>query len=303
MAAAPIPVIPLSLTCTDVSSYARELLGSHGIHVLPGMELGLEAIGNALRWLEGRGHVQPLAGPPGDGAAGPPSAWSEASARDLLTAAGLPVVPGRVARSADEAVEAAGALGTPVALKVSSAAITHKSDVGGVLLGLSGDAAVRAGYEQIVAATAAHGGGDAVLVTAMRDGGVEVLAGVTMDPTFGPVLAVGLGGVFVEVLRDTSLRVLPAGPDEVRRMLGELRGLPLLQGARGGVAADLDVLARVISDLGELACSMPGLQALEVNPLWVHGSQVEALDVLVVASQHERDNKDVEFASQGSLER
>jgi hypothetical protein len=136
----------------------------------------------------------------------------------------------------------------------------------------------------------------------MRDGGVEVLAGVTMDPGFGPVLAVGLGGVFVEVLRDTSLRVLPAGPEEVRRMLGELRGLPLLQGARGGVAADLDVLARVIADLGELACSVPGLQALEVNPLWVRGGQVEALDVLVVAGDHERDNKDVEFASQGSLE-
>jgi acetate---CoA ligase (ADP-forming) len=130
-----------------------------------------------------------------------------------------------------------------------------------------------------------------------------VLAGVTIDPTFGPVLAVGLGGVFVEVLRDTSLRVLPAGPDEVRRMLGELRGLPLLQGARGGVAADLDALAQVISDLGELACSVPGLQALEVNPLWVRGSQVEALDVLVVADQGEPDNKYVEFASQGSLDR
>ncbi len=303
MAAAPIPVIPLSLTCTDVTGYARELLGSHGIHPLPGMELGLEALGNALRWLEGRGRVRPLAGmPAASSAAGPVAAWSEARARDLLAAAGLPVVPGQVARSADEAVAVARSLGTPVALKISSATITHKSDVGGVLLGLSGDTAVRAGYERVVAAAAAHGGGDAVLVTAMRDGGAEVLAGVTMDPSFGPVLAVGLGGVFVEVLRDTSLRVLPVGPDEVRRMLGELRGLPLLQGARGGVAADLEALARVISQLGELACSVPGLQTLEVNPLWVRGSQVEALDVLVVAGHHDRDNKDVEFASQGSLD-
>jgi hypothetical protein len=106
-----------------------------------------------------------------------------------------------------------------------------------------------------------------------------------MDPAFGPVLAVGLGGVWVEVLRDTSLRLLPAGPGEVRRMLTELRGLPLLQGARGGVPADLDALANVISDLGELAGSVPGLEALEVNPLWVRGGQIEALDVLVVAGQ------------------
>ncbi len=113
--------------------------------------------------------------------------------------------------------------------------------------------------------------------------GVEVLAGVTMDPGFGPVLAVGLGGIWVEVLRDASLRLLPAGPAEVRRMLGELRGLPLLQGARGGVAADLDALAEVIAGIGELACSLTGLQALEVNPLWVCGDQIEALDVLVVA--------------------
>jgi len=304
VAAAPIPVIPLNLTCTDVGGYARELLGSHDVHLLPGMELGIEALGNAMRWLEGRGRVRPLAGrsaaSSGGGAA---SAWSEADARDLLAGAGLPVVPGRVAHSADEAVAVARSLGTPVALKISSAQIAHKSDVGGVVLGRSGGAAVRDGYEQIVAAAAAHGGGDAVLVTAMRDGGVEVLAGVTIDPTFGPVLAVGLGGVFVEVLRDTSLRVLPAGPDEVRRMLGELRGLPLLQGARGGVAADLDALAQVISDLGELACLVPGLRALEVNPLWVRGSQVEALDVLVVADQAGQGNNDVEFASQGSLDK
>ncbi len=301
MAAAPIPVIPLTMTCTDVTGYARELLGAHGIHVLPGMELGLQALGNALRWQEGRGSVRPI-GHVVPGGSAPAVAWTETRARDLLAAAGLPVVPGGLARSADEAVEVARDLGTPVALKINSAEITHKSDIGGVLLGLSGDAAVRAGYERVVAAAAGHGGSDAVLVTAMRAGGVEVLAGVTMDPGFGPVLAIGLGGVLVEVLRDTSLRVLPAGPDEVRRMLGELRGFPLLQGARGGVAADLDVLAQIISDLGELACSVPGLQAMEVNPLWVLGGQVEALDVLVVAGQRDPDDKHVEFASQGSLD-
>jgi hypothetical protein len=297
--AAPIPVIPLNLTCTDVGGYGRELLGSHGIHPLPGMELGIQALGNALRWLDGRGSVRPLAGPPA-GSNPKATAWSEARGRDLLAAAGLPVVPGRLVHSADEAAAAARELGTPVALKINSARITHKSDVGGVLLKLSGDAAVRAGYEQVVAAGAAHGGGTGVLVTSMRDDGVEVLAGVTMDASFGPVLAVGLGGVFVEVLRDTSLRVLPAGPADVRKMLGELRALPLLQGARGGVAADLDALAGVIAGLGELARSVPGLQALEVNPLWVHGGRIEALDVLVVASHGGDDD---EFTSEGEPDR
>jgi acetate---CoA ligase (ADP-forming) len=99
------------------------------------------------------------------------------------------------------------------------------------------------------------------------------------------VLAVGLGGVWVEVLRDTSLRLLPVDAEEVRGMLGELRGLPLLAGARGGVPADLDTLAKVIADIAALAGSMAGLEALEVNPLWVHGDHVEALDVLVVTSR------------------
>ncbi len=295
MAAAPIPVIPLSMTCTDVGGYARELLGSHGIHLLPGMDLGMQALGNALRWQDGRGTVRPIQGPVPDLGA-PAVPWSEAQARQLLAAAGIPVVPGRLARSADEAVAAARSLGTPVALKISSADVAHKSDVGGVVLNLSGDDAVRDGYAQVVASAQAPGGGTEVLVTAMRTGGAEVLAGVTVDPGFGPVLAVGLGGIWVEMLRDVSLRLLPADPAEVRQMLAELRGLPLLQGARGGVAADLDVLARVIAAIGDIACSVRGLQALEVNPLWVRGDQVEALDVLVMAGQHERDTVDRELA-------
>ena len=279
---APIPVLPMGMTCTDATGYARELLGGHGIHVLGGMELGIQAISHALHWQDGRGDIQLLPARP-SAPAGTASAWAEADARDLLVAAGIPVVPGRVARSADEAAQIARELGTAVALKISSAHVTHKSDIGAVLLNLSGDAAVRAGYEQVVAAAKDHQGGNDVLVTSMRTSGTEVLAGVTMDPGFGPVLAVGLGGIWVELLGDTSLHILPADPLQVRRMLGELRALPVLQGARGGVPADLDVLARVIAGIGELASSLDGMQALECNPLWVSGDRVEALDVLVVA--------------------
>ncbi len=296
MGSAPIPVIPVASTCVNVSDYGRELLRKHGITFLGGLDLGMTALGYALRWLENRGRVRApvpgrvaAPGPAATAAAGGP--WSEDAARRLLAGAGVPVVPGGLAGSADEAVEIARRVGLPVALKICSAQITHKSDIGGVVLGLGSEAEVRAGYEKVRAAGQAVPAAsvDGVLVTPMRTGGAELLAGVTVDPAFGPVLAVGLGGIWVEVLNDTSLRLLPVDAAEVRRMLGELRGLPLLQGARGATPANLDVAAEAIAGLGEVALALNGsLRALEVNPLWVNGDQVEALDVLVITEARDQ---------------
>ena len=293
MASAPIPVIPAATTCVDISGYGRELLTRHGLNMLSGLDLGMTALGHALRWAENRGRVRAAApaAAPGPGA-GRARAWSEDAARRLLAGTGVPVVPGGLAGSADEAAEIARRVGLPVALKICSAQITHKSDIGGVALGLSSEAEVRAGYEKVRAAGEAvpEARIDGVLVTPMRSGGTELLAGVTVDPTFGPVLAVGLGGIWVELLDDTSLRLLPVDAAEVKRMLGELRGLPLLQGARGTRPADLDAVAEAIAGLGEVALSLNGtLRALEVNPLWVNGDQVEALDVLVVTDGTEQN--------------
>jgi len=291
IASAPIPVISIASTCVDVSSYGRELLGENDIHLLAGFEAGVLALGHALAWLENRAATPPAsatAPAPASalsgrfGQAGP---WSEAAARDLLAACGVPLVPAELVNSADEAAEAARRIGRPVALKVCSAQITHKSDIGGVALGVLGEAEVRDAYRRVRAAGEAVPDAvvDGVLVTPMRAGGVELLAGVSVDRTFGPVLAVGLGGVWTELLGDTSLRLLPVTPGEVKRMLGELRGAPLLNGARGTRPADLDVLARVITNVCDAAASLDGsLRALEVNPLWVDGDRVEALDVLVV---------------------
>jgi acyl-CoA synthetase (NDP forming) len=290
MASSPIPVVMVSSTCVNVSDYGRELLTRHGLTILGGLDLGMTALGHALRWLENRGRIwaAPAGGTvrAGSALAGP---WSEARARRLLAGAGVPVVPGGLASSAEEAVEIARKVGLPVAVKICSAQITHKSDIGGVVLGLGSAQEVRAGYEKVLAAGQAAPGAviDGVLVTPMRAGGTELLAGVTVDPAFGPVLAVGLGGIWVEVLNDTSLRLLPVDAAEVKRMLGELRGLPLLQGARGTRPADLDAVAGAIAALGDAALSVGAqsagaLRALEVNPLWVNGDQVEALDVLVI---------------------
>jgi acetate---CoA ligase (ADP-forming) len=299
IASARVPVIPVGHTCVNLGAYGRKLLGESGIHLLPGIDLGMTALGHALRWLENRrgpdaarddeperdaaGLVPPAV--PGRGAADPGEPWSEAAARDLLAGSGVPVVPGELVNSADAAAAAARRLGPPVVLKVCSAQIAHKSDVGGVAVGAATEEEVRAAYERVRAAGEAVPGArvDGVLVSPMRTGGVELIAGVTVDPTFGPVLAVGLGGVWVEVLGDTSLRMLPVDPGEVKRMLAELRGSPLLTGGRGSRPVDLDALAEVICRLGEAAAGLDGsLLALEVNPLWADGSRIEALDVLVV---------------------
>jgi acyl-CoA synthetase (NDP forming) len=285
LAAAPIPVIPVSTTCVDLGPYARDLLTPHGINVLGGIDLAVRALGKALWWIENAAAARswPVPVPPA-ARTGPALPWSELAARELLASAGVPLVPAELVDSADAAVAAARRLGLPVALKICAAGIPHKSDVGGVALGLDSDDAVRAAYERVRAGSGGAGVAvEGVLVSPMRTGGVELLAGVSVDPTFGPVLAVGLGGLWVEILRDTSLRALPVDAAEVRRMLGSLRGFELLRGARGGRPADLDRLASAIVALTGAAAGLGDrLRALEVNPLWVNGDRVEALDALVV---------------------
>jgi acetate---CoA ligase (ADP-forming) len=195
----------------------------------------------------------------------------------------VPVVPARLTADYGEAVRAAAEFGGPVVLKMCSAQVAHKTELGGVELGIDGPAAVRAAYERL-AGRAGQAGIDleGILVSPMRSGGVEMLVGVTRDPDWGPVLAVAFGGALVELLDDSALRVLPAGPDDVRSMLKELRGYPLLSGFRGGQRADLDQLAEVILRVAGLATALgPAVESVEVNPLLVGGDRIEALDVLV----------------------
>jgi acetate---CoA ligase (ADP-forming) len=302
MVSSPIPVVPVGYTCVDVTEYGAGLLAKNDIYLLGGMELGIQAIGNAIRWAEGRGRIWPGPVAPAAttttdavgvalaadaaSAASAAGVWREADARELLTSFGVPVVPAELVASTDAAAAAAKRLGYPVALRISSAEITHKSDIGGVALGLGNITQLRSGFKRVHTAGEASAAADidGVMVSPMRSGGVELLAGVSVDPVFGPVLAVGLGGIWVEVLADVSLRALPVGADEVIRMLGELRGTSLLRGARGRRPAGMDALAAVVVRIAEAALSLGGsLRALEVNPLWVDGDQIEALDVLVVA--------------------
>jgi acyl-CoA synthetase (NDP forming) len=271
-------------TAGDINPFVAGMLEELGIaHAISGVRDAVDAIGNAIRWSSWlrrprrseavRGELE-LADRNGQ--------WSEVRGLELLTAHGVPVVPWRLAGTGDEAVTAARELGYPVVVKVVSAEILHKTDIGGVALGLGDDESVREAFARVVAA-AGDARVDGALVAPMREGGVELIAGVVRDPQWGLTLAVGLGGVWVEAAADTSLRVLPVGEADVREMLDELRGSALLKGARGSRAADLDRLVQTIVSFAQLAERLgPALASLEVNPLRVDGSTIEALDAVVV---------------------
>lgn len=284
-------IIPLTQTCLEVGPFARGLYRNSGLFPLSGIELGMSAIGRAVAWEEARATaaraVAPAATKPSVSAGVVPKGgpWSEKAGRDHLAACGVPLVPAELVGDAEAAVAAAERLGYPVVLKICAAEIAHKSDIGGVALGLADAAAVRAAYARVTAAGRAVPGAtlEGVLVSPIRSRGVELLAGVTVDPTFGATLAVGLGGIWVEMLKDVSLRVLPVAPGEVARMLAELRGRPLLDGSRGGPRVDIDAAAAAIARIADAALVLgPALEALEVNPLWCREGAVEALDVLIV---------------------
>ena len=240
----------------------------------------------------GEAFARPPAAPPPPLSAPLPEAQPhEAEAKRVLAAIGIAVPQERLCTSADDAAEAAARLGVPVALKLVSPDVAHKSEIGGVRLGLAGADAVRSAYDDILAAASRHAPGarvSGVLVTPMLSGGVECVIGVTRDPVFGPVAMVGLGGVFVEVLRDVALRLCPFGEAEAEAMIRSLRGHPLLDGARGRPRMDVPALAGALSRLSRFAAGAgPRLAGLEVNPILVlpEGRGAVALDAVLTLEE------------------
>ncbi|MEQ1833932.1 MAG: acetate--CoA ligase family protein, partial [Candidatus Eisenbacteria bacterium] len=192
--------------------------------------------------------------------------------RALLLAAGLPVVPTATARSADAAAAAATQLGYPVAVKLASATLTHKTEVGGVVLDLEDAGAVRQAYrdiEQRLEAKGLRSHMDGVTLQPMVSEGVEAIVGMSHDPSFGPVLMFGLGGVYVELLRDVTFRVTPVTDRDVAEMVRAVRGSKLLEGWRGAPAADTAALEECILRLSQLVGEVPEIAELDLNPLKV----------------------------------
>ena len=213
---------------------------------------------------------------------------TEYEAKTLLAEYGIARPPETQVTNEDAAVAAARRIGFPVALKVQSPDITHKTEAGAVVLGLDSDAAVRAAYRQVMAAAKGaaptadvHG----VLVQRMAPAGVEMIIGVTRDPVFGPIVMVGLGGIYVEVLRDVVFAPAPLETEEVRDVLARLKGRSLLDGVRGRPAADVEALVDVVVKLSRFAADhADALAEIDLNPVIVHPARggLSIVDALIV---------------------
>jgi acyl-CoA synthetase (NDP forming) len=213
---------------------------------------------------------------------------SEGASKALLASYGIPVTRQALVLSEDDAVRAAQTIGYPVVLKAESDAIPHKTESGVVHLSLADEAAVRGAYRAIKAAVAQLAGAPAisgVSVQEMVSGGVEVMAGINNDAQFGPVLVVGMGGVQVEILRDTAVALAPVSPAEALIMLQSLKGYRLLAGYRGAKPVALVALADTIARLSELATDhRERLAEVDVNPIVALANRVVAVDALVVSA-------------------
>lgn len=313
------PVIVMGNVLTDITAFGRDVASQAGYPgVLGGIHHGLAALGRAVRWsglhraaLRAASAPAAVPGPraelelarpgvrgsspgvalPGVRGSSPggalpgrmDSSWPEHRAARFLAAHGIPVVPSALVTGPEQAVRSAEALGYPVVVKLAADGIGHKSDIGGVKVGLGNAREVVTAYSDVVSAgfdagADVHG----ALVQPQRTGGIELLIAIVTDPAWGKVLAVGLGGVWVEILNDTALSVLPVDRSQVLQSLKSLRGARLLDGPRGTEKADLDAVADTIESVAVLAQRLGDrLDALEINPLLVKGSQVEALDALI----------------------
>ncbi len=212
---------------------------------------------------------------------------TEVESKDILEEAGIPTARARLASSAQQAAEIAQEIGFPVALKIVSPDISHKSDIGGVKLGLKTAEEVTAAFDEIIAAAKKaqpKAKVDGVSVQQMARPGVEVIMGMTQDPQFGPVLMFGLGGIFVEVLKDVSFRLVPIAARDARQMVQEIKGRPLLEGYRGQEPADIEALERLLLRLSDFIEKHPEISELDLNPIFAYKDGALAVDARIVLS-------------------
>jgi acetyltransferase len=217
-----------------------------------------------------------------------PDGLNETAGKALLALYGIPTPREQVATSADEAAAIARAIGFPVVLKIVSPQIQHKTEAGGVLLALADEAAVARGFTTIMENARRYQPAaelQDVSVQEMVGGGRELIVGMVNDPQFGPAVVVGLGGIYVEIMQDSALRLPPIGPTDARAMVESLQGYPLLSGARGLAPADVDAVVETLSAFSQLCLDLrDDVEAIDINPLVVlpAGQGVKALDCLVV---------------------
>jgi len=209
----------------------------------------------------------------------------------LVEAYGLPVARYGLAKTEDDAVELAEKLGYPVVLKVSSPDVSHKTDVGGVILGLEDPSEVRAAFRKIVSSVRERAPGarlEGIVVQEMVKGGYEVIIGGLIDPQFGPIVMVGMGGVYAEVYKDVVFELAPLAEEEALEAILRLKGSKILKGYRGRPPADLKALALVLSKTSQLVYELHGkVSELDLNPTFALPDRVVIADARIVLAQKE----------------
>ena len=213
---------------------------------------------------------------------------TEVESKELIRESGISVIETRLARSKAEAVRMAQEMGLPAVLKIVSPDVIHKSDVGGVKIGLESVGQVRTAYDSILSSTLEAVPSASILgvsVQKMALPGVEVIIGATKDPQFGHVILFGLGGVLVELLRDVSMRLVPLTARDARVMIREIKSLPLLQGYRQYPPCDLDSLEEAILNLSQFLEKHPDIKELDLNPVLCYPKGLVAVDARVVLDE------------------
>lgn len=310
MARSPKFICAMNTVAQDLTPYGRDLVASHGVHFANGLSHGVAALDRAVRYARARTRIHergdfPLPAGRATGADQTPRGvrrtLSEIESKTLLRDFGILTAPERVAGSVDEAVAAAADIGYPVVLKVVSPDLPHKTDAGAVVLDLRSPGAVREAYWRILEAARRYRPDariEGVLVAEQIEGAVEMILGVSVDPLFGPVVLLGLGGILAEVIQDVSLALPPIAPSVAEEMLASLKGRAVLDGLRGRPAADVTALVDALVRVGDLSVELSDrLVALDVNPLLVlpRGQGVRAADALLVMV--EGDARDAAVAS------
>ena len=281
----------LILLCARAPEDVRARLNAMGFPVVEGIDAACATVAALLRF--GARESERIAAP---AIARVPLAAeafaTEASAKAVLAEAGLPVPREAVARSLDEALAAAREMGFPLVLKIVSPDIAHKTEVGGVFVGVRSEAQLREEYGQLLARVASKAPGAriaGVLVAQMVQGGVELILGARKDPVFGPMVMAGLGGIFAEIFKDVALQPAPVDEAQATAMLRSLKAFPLLDGARGRPKADVQAAARAIAALSRFAVRhADSVCEIDINPLVVleQGRGAHALDALLVPEEH-----------------
>jgi acetyl-CoA synthetase (ADP-forming) len=209
----------------------------------------------------------------------------ETEAKTICMEYGIPVTKFKLAKSEQEAVKFANEIGYPLVLKIASSDIIHKFDVGGVMLNLRNQAEVKDAYNQILANVKRHKS-DAkiigIVVQEMVAPSTEVIVGATKDPQFGPALMFGLGGVFVEVLKDVTFRIAPITEEDAREMITEVKAYPILKGYRGQPPADIEAIVKILLNTSKLVMDHQEIKELDLNPIIVYEKGAKTVDARII---------------------